>query len=177
MTEKQKMLAGDLYRASDTELRSERTEMLQICGEFNRSGDFEILRERLGSVGNGTEIMPLFRCDYGYNIHLGDGVNINYDCVILDVCEVRIGNSVLIAPKAGIYTATHPVDPELRKSGQESGKPITICNNVWIGGGVTICPGVTIGENSVIGAGAVVVADIPANVVAVGNPCRAIKRV
>jgi maltose O-acetyltransferase len=168
---KNKMLAGELYLANDEQLTAERSRAKKICTEFNLSGDFEILRPLFGHVGDKASIQPSFRCDYGYNITLGDGVDINYNCVILDVCKVTIGNNVLIAPNVGIYTATHPTDPGLRLKGFEYGKPIVIGDNVWIGGGVSILPGVTIGENSVIGAGSVVTKDIPSGVVAYGNPC------
>ncbi|MDR0984788.1 MAG: sugar O-acetyltransferase [Ruminococcus sp.] len=173
-TEKEKMLAGELYLASDEELTTERNKAKTACSEFNLTGDFEILRSLFGSTSGKINIQPTFRCDYGYNISMQDGVDINYNCVILDICKVSIGKNVLIAPNVGIYTATHPTNPSLRLKGFELGKPITICDNVWIGGGVSILPGVTIGENSVIGAGSVVTKDIPGNVVAYGNPCKAV---
>jgi maltose O-acetyltransferase len=175
VTEKEKMLAGELYLSSGGELSAERAAARKACAAFNMSGDISDLAGILGSLGDDSQICPSFRCDYGYNIHIGRGVYINFNCVILDGNKVHIGDGVLIAPQAGIYTAAHPTDPRKRGDGLEFARPVTILDNVWIGGGAVICPGVTIGENSVIGAGAVVTRDIPANSVAAGNPCRVIK--
>ncbi len=133
----------------------------------------QILQELFGSVGESPSILPPFHCDYGSNIHVGNRFYMNYGCVILDCNTVHIGSDVLCAPYVQIYTAYHPTDPAVRLTGRELAAPIVIGNNVWIGGGAIICPGVTIGDNTTIGAGSVVVKDIPANVIAVGNPCRA----
>lgn len=180
-TEKQKMLAGELYRASDTELVVERQTARRLTRLYNSTTEEEmerrsqILRELFGTVGSSIDIEPPFYCDYGYNIHAGDGFYMNFGCVILDCCPVHIGEKVLCGPSVQIYTATHPTDPDLRLSGLELAAPVRIGNNVWIGGGAIICPGVTIGDNTTIAAGTVVVKDIPARVVAGGNPCRVIK--
>ncbi len=180
-TEKQKMLAGELYRASDTELVAQRQKARRLTRLYNATTEeqmqqrSQILRELFGTVGSSIEIEPPFYCDYGYNIHAGDGFYMNFGCVILDCCPVHIGEKVLCGPSVQIYTATHPTDPDLRLSGLELAAPVRIGNNVWIGGGAIICPGVTIGDNTTIAAGTVVVKDIPARVVAGGNPCRVIK--
>ena len=182
-TEKQKMLAGELYYAADAELVTERLRTRYMTRLYNATTEQEqqrrsqLLRELLGTVGSSIEIEPPFYCDYGYNIHAGDGFYMNFGCVILDCCPVHIGNKVLCGPSVQIYTATHPTDPEARLSGLEFAIPVRIGNNVWIGGGAIICPGVTIGDNTTIAAGSVVVKDIPASVVAGGNPCRVIKQV
>lgn len=179
MTEKQKMLSGDLYNHYDEELTNDRAsiaEKLLIYNQLNSDDEKkEYLVNMLGKVGNNVEIKTPFMCDYGYNIELGDNVFMNYNCTILDCNKVVIGNNVLIAPNVQIYSATHPTDYRVRLQELEMAYPITIEDNVWIGGGVIICPGVTIGKNSVIGAGSVVVNDIPANSVAVGNPCKVVK--
>jgi maltose O-acetyltransferase len=181
MTEKEKMLAGLGYNAMDPELAAERGRAQRLVARFNRIADEQpdeaalVLRELLGAVGEGTVVMPSFRCDYGYNIRMGRNTFVNYDCVFLDVNRITIGADVQIAPAVQIYTATHPLDAADRRSGVESGLPITIGNGVWIGGGAILCPGITIGENTVIGAGSVVTRDLPANVLAAGNPCRVIR--
>lgn len=182
-TEREKMLAGELYLASDPELVELRRRARALTRRYNATREDQpdervaILRELFGSVGPRVEIEPNFRCDYGFNIHAADGLYMNFDCVILDVCEVRIGRSCFMAPGVHIYTATHPIDAELRTSGPEMGKPVTIGDRVWIGGGSIILPGVTIGDDAVIGAGSVVTRSIPARVVAAGNPCRVIRPV
>lgn len=135
----------------------------------------ELLPTMLGKVGNNVEIKIPFMCDYGYNIEIGDNVFINYNCTMLDCNKIKIGNNVLIAPNVQFYAATHPVEYEIRLQELEMAYPIIVEDNVWIGGGAIICPGVKIGKNTVIGAGSVVVKDIPANCVAVGNPCKVIK--
>jgi maltose O-acetyltransferase len=135
----------------------------------------QILQELFGKIGHTTSIVPPFHCDYGSNIFAGDRLYMNYACVILDCNPVHIGENVLCAPYVQIYTAYHPVEPEIRLSGRELAAPISIGNNVWIGGSAIICPGVTIGDNTTIGAGSVVVKDILENVVAAGNPCRVIR--
>ena len=140
--------------------------------EENRS---EILKELFGSTGENFCIKPNFRCDYGYNIYVGENFFANYDCVILDVCKVTIGDNCMLAPRVCIYTATHPLDAQTRISGLEYGKPVVIGNNAWIGGSSVILPGVTIGNNVVVAAGSVVVKYVPDNVVVAGNPAKIIK--
>jgi len=182
-SEREKMLANELYWAYDPELVGMTTQAQTLLHSFNTSHPQEaekrreILRSLIGSMGTNVEIRPPFFCDYGCHIFMGDNVFMNFDCVILDCNYVHIGNNVLMAPKVQIYTAYHPVEPDVRRQGLELAAPIAIQDNVWIGGGVIICPGVTIGENSTIGAGSVVTKDIPANVVAVGNPCRVLRSV
>jgi maltose O-acetyltransferase len=136
-----------------------------------------LLTELLGALGTGSEILAPFRCDYGYQVSIGDRTFVNYGAVFLDVARITIGNDVQLGPNVQLLTATHPIDPEARRAGWESGEPITIGDNAWLGGGVIVCPGVRIGEDSVIGAGAVVTRDIPASVVAVGNPARVVRRI
>ncbi len=182
MTEKEKMLAGMLYTAFGEELNAEYVGAKKLLKIYNATDEDEcekrarLLDELFGSVGKDCAVKPPFQCDYGKNITLGDRVFINYDCVILDVCKVTIGNNVLIGPRVCITAAAHPLDKDTRISGLEYGAPVTICDKVWLGAGVIINPGVTIGENSVIGSGSVVTRDVPANSVAVGVPCRVIKK-
>lgn len=177
-TEKQKMLAGELYLASDPQLAADSKRAMRLLHQYNQTTIDEpetrtaILQELLGQVGENPVITPPFHCDYGSHIEVGDRFYMNYGCVILDCNTVHIGDDVLCAPYVQIYTAYHPTDPTVRLTGRELAAPIRIGNNVWIGGGAIICPGVTIGDNTTIGAGSVVTKDIPANVVAVGNPCR-----
>lgn len=180
MTEKQKMLAGELYTASDPELAAMHTRAVKLCEELNygRLDEAErsaIAKQLLGSCGQNVTLGRGFWCDYGCNIHVGENFFVNYDVVILDVCNVTIGNNCLIAPQAGIYTACHPLDEATRISGLELGKPVTIGNNCWIGGRAVINPGVTLGDNVVVGSGAVVTKSFPSNVVIAGNPARIIK--
>lgn len=181
MTERQKMLAGELYLASDKELSGLRERARQITGAYNSTRPDErdvrraLLNRLLGKMGPRIEIEPPFRCDYGTNIFLGDNFYANFGCVLLDCGEIRIGNNVMLAPNVQIYAAHHPLDAPTRISMLEYGSPINIGDNVWIGGGAIILPGVSIGENTVIGAGSVVTKDIPANVVAAGNPCRVLR--
>ena len=180
-SEKDKMLAGVLYCASDPALAAERATAGRIVREINNSHPDELekrmrlFRGLFGKTGASFEIQPPFQCDSGYNISFGEGFFANYNCVILDVCRVVIGVNVLLGPCVQIYTALHPLDPAERALLLESGKPVVIGDNVWIGGGAIILPGVTIGKNSVIGAGCVVDRDIPENAVAAGNRCRIIK--
>ncbi len=177
-TEKEKMLAGELYLASDSELEKEHEQAQSILREFNNSSDrnrSDILKGLFGKTGKNFCVKPTFRCDYGYNIHVGENFFANYDCIILDVCKVTIGDNCMMAPRVCIYTATHPLDAKLRISGLEYGKPVTIGDNVWLGGSSVIAPGVKIGNNVVVAAGAVVVKDVPDNVVVGGNPAKIIK--
>jgi maltose O-acetyltransferase len=177
-TEKQKMLAGELYVSSDPELQADCAAAQRWMARYNTSlaaSDAErrvLLRELLASVGDGVVIRPPFHCDYGYNISLGAKVFMNFNCVILDVVAVSIGDGAQIGPGVQILTADHPRDPAARASGQEFGRPIRIGRNVWIGGGALLMPGVTVGDDAIIGAGAVVTRDVPAGATAIGNPAR-----
>ena len=186
MTEKQKMLAGELYLAyteNDLTLTNERRNARRLTRLFNATTEeefdrrSEILHELFGAIGDECYVEPSFKCDYGYNIKVGNNFYANYDCVILDVCEVNIGDNVFLAPGVHIYTDAHPLEAEIRNSLLEYGKPVTIGNSVWLGGGVIVLLGITIGDGSVIGAGSVVTKDVPSGVVAVGNPCRVIRKI
>ncbi len=180
-TEKEKMLAGELYNAADPQLVAERRRCRLLLKQFNDSTDEQValrrdlLRQLIGPQGAGLWIEPPFYCDYGSNISVGDGVYFNFDCVILDVAAVTIGDDVLCGPKVQIYTATHPMAWAERASGLEFAKPIAIGSHVWIGGGAILCPGVTVGDRSVIGAGSVVTRDVPPDVFFAGNPGRVIR--
>ncbi|QIZ08189.1 sugar O-acetyltransferase [Priestia megaterium] len=180
-TEKEKMLNGELYNAADTQLLRERMNARRLTRLFNDSLETddkkrtELLNELFGSTGESLYIEPTFHCDYGYNIHVGENFYANFDCVFLDVCEIRIGDNCFIAPGVHIYTATHPLNERERISGGEYGIPVSIGNNVWIGGRAIINPGVKIGNNVVIASGAVVTKDVPENVVVGGNPAKIIK--
>lgn len=182
-TEKEKMLRGELYFAGDEELVRDRVNARRLTRLYNETLETEfgvrteLLQELFGTVGKGAYVEPTFRCDYGYNIHVGDNFYANFDCVFLDVCEIRIGNNCFIAPGVHVYTATHPLNAKERTSGAEFGKPVVIGDNVWIGGRAVINPGVKIGHNVVIASGAVVTKDVPDNVVVGGNPARAIKEI
>jgi len=181
-SEKEKMLNEEYYDASGEELTKEREYAKDLCYDYNHTRPSEkeklknIIKKLFKSTGENYKINPPFFCDYGYNISIGENFHANYNLIILDVCEVTIGNNVFIGPNVGIYTAGHPVDVELRNNGVEYGKKIKIGNNVWIGGNVCILPGVTIGDNVTIGAGSVVTKNIPSNVTAFGNPCKAHKK-
>jgi maltose O-acetyltransferase len=179
-TELEKMLAGELYDASDPELVGRRERARDLCWALNASQESEQTRRRellvelLGSGGDSAWMQPPFFCDYGSNIHLGQRVYFNFNCVVLDVCEVRIGDFTLFGPAVQIYTATHPLDAAQRRH-KELAKPIEIGSDCWIGGGAVILPGVKIGSKTVIGAGSVVTRDVPSGVVAAGNPCRVLR--
>ncbi|MBQ1759020.1 MAG: sugar O-acetyltransferase [Prevotella sp.] len=183
MTEKEKMLAGEYYSAIDPELVRELNETKDIIQQYNNlrpsdtQGRFEILKNLIGKMAddNALIIQPFF-CDYGKHIRLGKRFFANFNFTVLDEAYVTIGDDCFIGPNVSIYTACHSTNPVERNSRKEWALPVTIGNNVWIGGSVTILPGVTIGDNVTIGAGSVVVKDIPSNVIAVGNPCRVIKR-
>lgn len=184
MTEKDKMLAGMIYDANnDPDLIAERLIGKELCRDYNdlrpseTGAREELLRKILAEVKNGIIIEQPFHCDYGYNIHVGNNFYANFNLVILDEAPVTFGDNVFIAPNCGFYTAGHPIDPIERNKGLEYARPITVGNNVWIGAGVSVMPGVTIGDNRVIGAGSIVVKDIPSNCVAVGNPCKVIKKI
>ena len=181
LTEKDKMIGGQLYRSSDDLLRNERKRARRLLKAFNDTLPDEIekrvavLRELLGALDGQAEIEPPFYCDYGYNIYIGDNFYANFNCIILDCAKVAIGNNVFLGPNVQIYTATHPLAVKERNKGLEAAKPIIIEDNVWICGGVIINPGVTIGNGTTIGAGSVVTRDIPPNVFAAGNPCNVIR--
>lgn len=180
-TEKQKMLAGEPYEANDPQLVAERERARGLSQRLNAlpvdaAPDVRrALIEDLFGAETDVYITPPFFCDYGRNIRFGERVYFNFNCVILDVAPVTIGHRVLFGPAVQVYTAGHPMDAVERGSGVEWGKPITIGDDVWIGGGAILCPGVTIGARSVIGAGSVVTRDVPAGVFAAGNPCRVVK--
>ena len=176
-TEKQKMLAGELYRP-DAELAADHTAAERWMARYNAAGAsaaaelHALLAERFRRVGKDAMIRPPFCCDYGSNISLGDGVFLNFNCVILDVVEVSIGERTQIGPAVQIYAADHPRDPETRRTGLEFGRPVRIGSDVWIGGGAIILPGITIGDGAVIGAGSVVTRDVAAGETVTGNPAR-----
>jgi maltose O-acetyltransferase len=179
-SEKEKMLAGELYDPLDPQLVRERNRCRVLCKRLNESPDDheEVRRAILAQLlGGATDawIQPPFYCDYGFNVVLGTKVFFNFNCVILDVMRVEIGSNVLVGPAVQIYTATHPVSAAERRTWREFAKPVSIGSDVWIGGGAIICPGVTLGDRSVIGAGSVVTRSIPADVVAAGNPCRVLR--
>lgn len=180
-TEKQKMLDGELYASWDPELTRDRAYARRMTRMYNQTTEMDdelrvqILKELLGSTGNNLGMEPNIRFDYGYNIHVGENFYVNFDCTILDVCEVRIGDNCMFGPGVHVYTATHPLDADERNKGPEYGKPVRIGNNVWVGGRAVINPGVTVGNNVVIASGAVVTKDVPDNAVVGGNPAKVIK--
>ncbi len=172
------MLAGGPYRTDSPEIQADHVARMAWLARYNAAIDHgnetrhALLRERFGSVGEGAMIRAPFHRDHGCNIHLGAGVFLNFDCVILDVVEVVIGDGTQIGPAVRIYTADHPRDPQLRSAGLESRKPVRIGRNVWIGGGAILLPGVSIGDDALIGAGSVVTRDVPATAAVAGNPAR-----
>lgn len=180
---RERMLAGDLYRGADPELEAEMRHAMVLTKAFNDSDPRDpawrhaLLEQLLGSVGADVDLRPPLHVDYGSHLHIGDRTFINFGLMALDVAQIRIGADVLMGPNVQLLTPTHPIHPEPRRAKWEAALPITIGDNVWIGGMAVVCPGVTIGENSVIGAGAVVTKDVPADVVAVGNPARVIRSV
>ncbi|KNC19636.1 maltose acetyltransferase [Arthrobacter sp. RIT-PI-e] len=180
---RERMLAGDLYIADDPESGRLHRRGVQLADAYHRAdvagdpGAREILVDLLGGLGEGSHITPPLFVDYGENIRVGAGTFVNYNLTALDVVAITIGDDCQIGPNVQLLTPTHPIDPQLRRDKLEAGQPITIGDNVWLGGGVIVCPGVTIGANSVIGAGAVVTRDIPAGVLAVGNPARVIRTI
>ena len=181
-SEKEKMISGELYRAFEPELVTERENANKLFTKLNSLGKSsagereKIIKALFGRCGKNIWVESPFFCDYGTLISVGDNVFINFNCTILDAAPVVIGDDVLFGPNVHLYSATHPIDPAVRAEGLEYAKPINIQNNVWIGGSSVICPGVTVGSRSVIGAGSVVTKDIPPDVVAAGNPCKVIRR-
>jgi maltose O-acetyltransferase len=181
-TERDRMLAGEMYQPMDAELVAARTRARELCQALNGTAESEaderrrILVELFGAGGDTVWMQPPFYCDYGSNIELGERVFFNFNCVILDVCHVRLGDHVFVGPAVQIYTPLHPLNAEMRRQ-QEYGSPVEIGDDVWIGGGAIILPGVRIGSRTVIGAGSVVTRDIPDDVLAVGNPCRVVRSI
>ena len=178
---RERMLAGEPYLASDPELVADRRRAMALLDRYNalsvndREERQAVMTELAGSFGEGASIRPPFFCDYGTQLDIGEKVFANFGLVALDVAPIRIGAHTQMGPNVQLLTATHPLDPEERKAGWEGGQPISIGDNVWLGGGVIVLPGVTIGENTVVGAGAVVTKSLPANVLAVGNPARVVR--
>ena len=178
-----RMRAGSSYRADDPQLRADYLAAQRLLAEFNGSDPAapdarqKVLERLLGSCGAGATVTPPLRLDYGQYVHLGAGTFLNYDCVLLDVGEIRIGARCQLGPRVQILTATHPLDPALRADGWEAGEPVCIGDDVWIGGGAIILPGVTIGNGSVIGAGSVVTRDVPPGVVVAGNPAKPLRTI
>jgi len=172
---------GELYRADDPELLAQSARAQELLRRLDAipmqdmAGRTAVLHELLGTVGEGVDVRSPFRCDYGSQIHLGASVFVNSNVTILDAVEVWIGDATLIGPGVQILTAAHPLEAETRRSGLEWGEPVTIGENVWLGAGSIVLPGVTIGDNSIVGAGSVVTRDVPAGVIAVGNPCRTLR--
>jgi maltose O-acetyltransferase len=181
-SERDKMLAGELYDAQDVQLVADRARARDLCWALNATRESQhderrrLLVALLGAGGETVRMQPPFYCDYGYNIELGEQVYFNFNCVVLDVCSVRIGSFTLFGPAVQVYTPMHPLDAEQRR-GKESGRPVEIGSDVWVGGGAIILPGVHIGDRCVIGAGSVVTRDIPEGVFAAGNPCRVVREI
>ncbi|HEX9108344.1 MAG TPA: sugar O-acetyltransferase [Longimicrobiales bacterium] len=179
-SEREKMLAGELYDPADPELTDLRRRARDLCHELNATREAEgdarrrVLSELFAAGGESARLQPPFYCDYGLNIELGESVYFNFNCVVLDVCRVRVGDFTLFGPAVQIYTALHPFDAVARRA-EEYGKPVHIGSDVWVGGAAIILPGVRIGSRSIIGAGSVVTRDIPDDVFAAGNPCRVIR--
>jgi maltose O-acetyltransferase len=180
-SEKQKMLAGNLYRAGDEELIVDRHRAAQLLKEFNDETDPDLRRATLaklfGRIGANANIMPIFACDYGYNIVAGRNLFMNYNCVLLDCAPIVIGDDVQFGPAVQVYTAHHPLDAATRRDGLESASPVSIGDNVWVGGAAVICPGVSIGDDAVIGAGSVVTRNVPAGAIVAGKPARVLREV
>lgn len=182
-THRERMLAGDQYIFSDPQQIAENNRAQALCAAFNATAGDDyarrdtILRELLGAIGEGSVIRPPFRCDYGFQTHIGARTFANWGLIALDVARITIGDDVQIGPNVQLLTATHPIEPGPRRAKWEGSKPITIKDNVWLGGGVIVLPGVTIGENTVVGAAAVVTKDLPPNVLAVGNPARVVRTI
>jgi maltose O-acetyltransferase len=180
---KDRMLRGELYIAEDEDLEADFARAQDLVARYNASAHAEqaqrdaLLGELLGQVGEGVVIRPPFRCEYGTRVTIGPGTFANYELLMLDVAPITIGAACQIATRVQLLTATHPIDPAPRRAGWESAEPIVLGDNVWLGGGVIVCPGVTIGDDTVVGAGAVVTRDLPAGVVAVGSPARVLREI
>ena len=176
---RERMLAGELYLADDPVLAEEQARAARLLHRFNQTSDgaerHGLLLELLGELGEGSEIKPPLRCDYGFRIRVGARTFVNYGLVALDVASIAIADDVQIGPNVQLLTPTHPIDPDARRAKWEAAEPIAIEANVWLGGGVIVLPGVTIGENTVVGAGSIVTKDLPPNVVAAGNPARVVR--
>lgn len=181
MTEREKMLAGLLYDATDPELTGMRLQARRLTWAFNQSRPDDLAERRrlleqlFGRLGPRAEVEPPFHCDYGCHIFAGERLYMNFGCVVLDCAAVELGDNVAFGPRVQVLAATHPLVAAERIQGPELARPVRIGSNVWVGGGAIICPGVTIGDNTTIGAGSVVVKDVPAGVLAVGNPCRVVR--
>jgi maltose O-acetyltransferase len=175
MSERAKMLAGELYDATDQELVAARGRARDMLDRYNAAPDVSLLEELFEHLGANAVVEPPFHCDYGSNTSIGDDFYANVNCVFLDCARIEIGDRVLFGPNVQLYAATHPVEPELRREGLEYAQPVMIGDDVWLGGAAVVLPGVTIGDWAVIGAGSVVTKDVPADVVAAGNPCRPIR--
>jgi maltose O-acetyltransferase len=177
-SQRERMLAGDLYDALDPELAAERQRTARVLHQFNSSDPSDaasrtaLLRELLGSLGEGAQVLAPLHCDYGYQVRIGAGSFVNCGAVFLDVATITLGEHVQVGPNVQFLTPTHPLEPRLRRTGREAAEPITVSDNVWLGGGAILLPGVSIGADTVVGAGSVVTKDLPAGVVAVGNPAR-----
>jgi maltose O-acetyltransferase len=182
-TMRERMLAGELYLADDPVLAEEQARAATLLDRFNQTGVDDAAERRglllglLGQLGEGSEIKPPLRCDYGYRIRVGARTFVNYGLVALDVASIEIGDDVQIGPNVQLLTPTHPLEPDARRAKWEAAEPIAIEGNVWLGGGVIVLPGVTIGENTVVGAGSIVTKDLPPNVVAAGNPARVVRSI
>jgi maltose O-acetyltransferase len=182
-TMRERMLAGELYLADDPVLAAEQAQAATLLDRFNQTGVDDAAERRglllglLGQLGEGSEIKPPLRCDYGYRIRVGARTFVNYGLVALDVASIEIGDDVQIGPNVQLLTPTHPLDPDARRAKWEAAEPIAIEGNVWLGGGVIVLAGVTIGENTVVGAGSIVTKDLPPNVVAAGNPARLVRSI
>jgi maltose O-acetyltransferase len=175
-SERDKMLAGELYRPEDPELVEERRRCRERLAAFNAAPGFDALAALVGAAGDGAEVVAPLMCDYGWNISLGERAFLNAGAVILDCAPVTIGPLSLIGPNVQLLAADHPRDPDLRRRDLEMAAPVSVGENTWIGAGAILCPGVSVGDDSIVGAGSVVTRDVPAGVVAAGNPCRVIRR-
>jgi maltose O-acetyltransferase len=181
-SEREKMLAGELYDASDPQLTSDRQNAQALTSWYNDTPPEatdrrqQLLGDLFGGLGEDPTVEPPFRCDYGYNIHVGDDFYANVGCVFLDVCRIDVGRNCLVGPGVHIYTATHPLDAETRTAGPEYGKPVSVGDDVWLGGRAVVNPGVSVGDRAVVASGAVVTEDVPDDVVVQGNPARVVKQ-
>ena len=182
-SQKERMLSGDLYIADDPELAKDFHKAKRLLCEYNQTTEYQeadrqaILKDLFKQSGKKIHIEPPFHTDYGCNTVIGENFYSNYDCIILDIANVKIGDNVMFGPRVGLYTAGHPIDAVIRNEHYEYGKPITIGNNVWVGGNVVFNPGVTVGDNVVIGSGSIVTKDIPSSVIAIGNPCKVLRKI